>query len=94
MIDFSSSRSFNLDVPITNEDFISRKHRYRIYRAKPRNQLVYECFKLSEAYIHLRETDFLCDVCLVKQFLGADGFFHSYSKEYFKSYSNQFSLTF
>lgn len=80
MIDYYNPNYFYLDTPLSLDDFISRKHKYRIYQQKPRNLLVFESFHYDEVQRRLKYFNFQSDVCVVYYFLGADGFFHPYQR--------------
>lgn len=89
MIALTSCRTFDVDgVP---SDVIERRHRYKVYTMSPK-KLICKFYNYSTLMKFLMNHDFKSNVYVELQYLGHDGFFYTFRKNYYSFISNQLSL--
>lgn len=86
MIDPSLTRIYRLEAPV---DVLHRKHRYLVYSSNKR--LLCKFYNLSEVYKFINHTNFSRYV-VSWQYLGADGYYHLFQREYLYAPDNQLLL--
>lgn len=85
MIDHTRSKMFKFECPA---DSINRQHRYMVYFKK---RFLGKFYKLDEAYRFCNDQVF-DSMILSWQYLGHDGYYHTFQREYLYSRDNQLSL--